>query len=141
MDNLDFNDKKYVYLLGASSTYFPSAFSLKGLISMEDLKRDDLINKINDFSSYDKAIFDKLTNLFDVTITYYKLSTDLSLNEKSLYLNGKKIEPDDGIYSKRKVLDNYSSLLSNNKVFKIDLDEPIINKINDALGVSFGLEE
>ena len=132
MDNLDFNDKKYVYLLGASSTYFPSAFSLKGLISMEDLKRDDLINKINDFSSYDKAIFDKLTNLFDVTITYHKLSTDLSLNEKSLYLNGKKIEPDDGIYSKRKVLDNYSSLLSNNKVFKIDLDEPLINKINDA---------
>ena len=42
MKDANFEDKKFVYLIGASSDVLPGSFKLPGLISFSDLKKEDI---------------------------------------------------------------------------------------------------
>ncbi len=132
IDDAFYLDKKYIYLVGASSNTYPKNFNLSGLLNEDDIKKESLISKIEEFISYDKAMFDMIVNLDNVLVTYHKLSSDLSLNEVSKYVNGNKLDIICDIYNKKLILKNYANKLSKGIVKNISSNLEIINKINNS---------
>ena len=127
-----YKDKKYVYLIGADSSSLPSEFKLPKLLENNDINEECLINKINEFLSLEEANFNRLTNNDNFKISYHKLSSDLSLKFPSSYLSGNVIKPEYGLYNKSLIMNRYSSLLSEEKVYTINGDDELIKKINRA---------
>lgn len=127
-----YENKKYVYLIGADLDSLTGDFKPNGLLENNDLCMDMLINKINEFSSYEKAMFKRITKNNNVMVSYHKLSSDLSLKTPSLYLNGNLCEKDELLYDKKLIIDNYAKKLSLQSINVIKNKEGLIASINKA---------
>lgn len=127
-----YEDKKYIYLIGATNDSLPKDFKLNGLINSFDIEKDNLINKLKDYYDIQNYLFNNALYNNEVIITYPKLGTDLKLKTPSLYLEGldKKEIIHDKLYNKNLILNDYSLKLSSNNIKKEQGD--LFNKINDS---------
>ena len=126
-----YENKKYVYLLGMINTDMPYKLSLPNLINNDDVDKENLIIKLEDNENYSYHLFSKAMKNDNVMITYPKLSSDLKLTDKCLYLNNLLLEEvNNGIYDKNEMLKRYSILLSEDKIEKED--NKYFDKINKS---------
>lgn len=130
LEDANFYDKKYIYLIGASSDKMPKTFSLSPLLSFSDVNKDFLIKRIKQFSNYEKALFLNIIKNENVIITMHKLAPDLSLKTPSIYIPYKPVDIKNKLYNKKLIINNYSKNLSLNKVNKLVSDNKLINLIN-----------
>ncbi len=127
-----FYDKKYVYFLGASEDKFPKTYQFNTLLNSHDVKKEWLINRLEEFALKEEYLFNKLFNNKEVTVTYHKLSSDLKLNNMSKLLENIELlkMKEEKIYNENILINKYALNLSNDKVYKKDLGDGLINKIN-----------
>lgn len=127
-----YEGKKYIYLLGMINTDMPYQLSLPNLINNDDVDKEDLIIKLEEKENYSYHLFSKAIETDNIMITYPKLSSDLKLTEKCLYLNNLSLEEvnDNSIYDKNEMLKKYSILLSEDKIKKED--NKYFDKINKS---------
>lgn len=127
-----YEDKKFIYLIGASSSVFPKPFKLSSLIGQNDVTKEELIDKINEYENKEHYYLCKLLNNPNVTISCHKLSKDLKLLEKAKFIDCLNIinASEDEIYNKKLLMDKYALLLSEGKIDSINKD--IFNKINKS---------
>lgn len=132
LENALYEDKKFVYLLGATSDDFPKEFKLNSLISIHDINKSNLINELKKNKDKWNYLFFKLLNNEELMITYPKLGIDLKLKNPSNFINliDKEEINDDVIYDKNLMIKNYALLLSEEKMNVFD-DERFKN-INDS---------
>lgn len=126
-----YDGKKYVYLVGMINSDIPYKLSIPTLINSDDINKENLIIKLEDNENFSYHLFSKAMKNSDVIITYPKLSKDLKLTDKCVYLNELALEEiDNGIYDKNELLKNYGILLSENKIEKEDNE--YFDKINKS---------
>lgn len=130
LNNAVYENKKHVYLIGATSDSLPKEFKLNGLISNDDIEKEDLIKKLKDYYDVQKYLFTNALDNNQLIVTNSKLGLDLKLKTPSLYLEGlNKIEVNhDKLYNKYLILNYYSINLSNKKIKKEHGD--LFKKIN-----------
>ena len=128
--SFNIEDKKYVYIMGLTCEFLPLSNMLPNLLNQDDIDKNCLIKQLDDISNYSYHSFSKLLKIENITITYPKLSSDLKLTTKSIYLDNLNLKKmvDDKIYDKSELLQNYSILLSEEKMKKEDND--LLAKIN-----------
>ena len=123
-----YENKKYVYLLGASQNNLNSEYKPASLINYDDIDENNLISLIDNYNNQNYYLLSKLLDNKDVTITYHKLGTDLRLNEESNYikaLNKKNINIDKG-YNVNILKKEYAKKLLDSKVY----EEKLFDRIN-----------
>ena len=127
-----YEDKKFIYLIGASNNVMPKTFKLNGLISENDITKEELINRINNHENKEHYYLCKLLNNKNVTISYHKLSKDLKLLEKAKFIDNLNLinANEDKIYNKKLLMEKYALLLSEGKIDSISKD--IFDKINKS---------
>lgn len=132
MKDANFENKKFVYLIGASSDVLPGSFKLPGLISFSDLKKEQLIKLANNFQKEENYNLSKVLNNDFVMITYHKLSPDLKLKNFSNDLLNLKFteELDERIYNVSLIENDYALKLSKNEVLPCNIS--IFNHINKS---------
>ena len=129
-----YDDKKIIYLVGMSLSNMPLNYKFNTLITKDDITKETLINILKETNDMSYYYFSKALDNKEVYITYPKLSDDLRLEEKSSYLNDLNLceIKDDEVYNKNELLKRYATLLSEDKVGKIEQEEFIkINKSNE----------
>lgn len=129
-DNACIQDKKYIYIIGMIKEDVPKKVNIPSLLDNDDINKSDIIKKLDDNNSYSYHIFSSLVNFGKVIITYPKLSSTLELTDKCTYLDmvSKKDILEDKIYDKNLLYKEYSRLLSEEKIDKIDNN--LFDKIN-----------
>ena len=130
LKNALYENKKYIYLIGASKQNLETVFKPSSLISYDDIKEENLIKLINDYNNKNYYLISKLLDNKNVTITYHKLGADLRLNECSLYiknLNKKNINIDKN-YSVNTLKKYYAKNLSNSSIY----EDKTFDKINES---------
>ena len=124
-------NRKYIYLLGASLDNLPKQFKFTSLINKEDIKNDELINIVSKYVKNQDYLFNKLFLCDTLTISYHKLSSDLKLLEKSNVLkelNTIKLKIE--LYNKDTILSDYAIKISEKKVYETNYNDEF-KKIND----------
>ncbi len=130
LKNACFEDKKFVYLIGADTIL--SDFKLNGLICFNDVLKGFLIDKVNNHENYEKYLFFKVLSLNGI-ISYPKLGSDLRLKDGSplLDLISKKDYDTGKIYDKNMLINDYAIRLSKNEIdVVLDDDFRFINESN-----------
>ena len=131
LKNACFEDKKFVYLIGADTIL--SDFKINGLINVNDVSKSLLIDKINYHENYAHYLFYKVLSKNGI-ISYPKLGSDLRLKEASplLDLISKKDYDVNKIYDKNMLINDYATRLSKNEIDGVlDDDFKFINESNN----------
>lgn len=122
-----FEDKKFVYFIGALEDTFPLRFKLNNLITNEDVLKECLINKIKEHDDYQTYLYYKLLKNDELIFTAHKLGADLALKSPSkLVSDFKRIEERETFYSKRLLTNKLALYLSAGMISSEDL------LVNDA---------
>lgn len=132
LENALYENKRFIYVIGAVSNNIPNEFSINGLLNKDDIKEEGLTKLIDDKNNLERYLFDKALGNKDVIITYHKLGLDLKLKNPSRYLSSLNLKEivDNKIYDKNLLLNNYAYLLSADKINKVEREE--LSKINDS---------
>jgi len=118
LKNAIYEDKKYIYLVGASEDVLVKNLKLSNLITYTDLTKDFLTILISKNKNDEEYYLNELLKNKNVTITYHKLSVDSKLKDlskKIKVLDLNKVNLDE-LYNVNLIKNNYAILLSKDKV-------------------------
>lgn len=132
MEDMVIENKKFIYLIGASESNLPKMFKLSSLLSNKDITKECLIRKTDIYQESQNYLLSKIFAFDNVIITYHKLGMDLQLKTPSSViskLNLKQIK-EFNIYDKNLMVNSYALKLSNEEIDSYENEE--FNKINDS---------
>lgn len=127
-----YEDKKFVYVLGCSNDVLPKPFKISSLINNNDLKKENLVNVIEEHFNKEYYLFSRGLNNKNVTLTYHKLGVDLKLKTPSNYLNNLSLKNVDEckLYDKSLIVNDYALKLSDDEINHSSNE--YFSKINDS---------